>query len=435
VLNAWQILAKDARDVYDRTDASAKAAFFELMLHPIEAGENIHMLYIAAAKNNMYARQGRNSANFMAEETLRAFRRDHDLSKTYNELLNRKWNHMMDQTHIGYTYWQQPMRQMTPPLQYVQALEGSLSGDMRVSVEGQSGAIPGDDQYNKGVFLPLPTSTPYSYPRWVDISNTGLINVTFQVRSDPFVKVSQSSGTLSVSGERSDIRIFITIDWAIAPAISGAGSVVITGISDKTNVHSTATVSVPYMNTTPPNGYAGFVEADGYISFDAWTISDHILSRSFGTREASLMRILDYGIMLWPLSTRSLDISMAPMLEVPIWTFSTIQNTSITLYFAPSLNTDRDNPMRYAISIDDAVSKVVQLVQDRPSGELPLGWDHAVSQERWESKSNWPISPGVHKISIKLLDVGLILKKVIVNMGGLKQSSLGPPSSKWVGLS
>ncbi|HSN09513.1 MAG TPA: hypothetical protein VLS85_10755, partial [Hanamia sp.] len=30
-----------------------------------------------------------------------------------------KWNHMMDQTHIGYTYWQQPPRNKMPEVYYI----------------------------------------------------------------------------------------------------------------------------------------------------------------------------------------------------------------------------------------------------------------------------------------------------------------------------
>ena len=37
----------------------------------------------------------------------------------YHQLNNGKWNHMMDQTHIGYTYWQQPPRQKMPDVKYI----------------------------------------------------------------------------------------------------------------------------------------------------------------------------------------------------------------------------------------------------------------------------------------------------------------------------
>ena len=39
------------------------------------------------------------------------FKQDQELSDYYNhKLAGGKWNHMMDQTHIGYTGWQQPRR-------------------------------------------------------------------------------------------------------------------------------------------------------------------------------------------------------------------------------------------------------------------------------------------------------------------------------------
>jgi hypothetical protein len=432
ILSSWKTLAEDAQEVYGKIDSSGKAAFFELVLHPIQAGGNIHSLYIGAAKNNMYARQGRNSANFMAEETLRMFKRDHEISKAYNGLLNTKWNHMMDQTHIGYTYWQQPMRQMTPPLQYVQALETSLSGDMRISVEGQLGVIPGDDQYNKGGVLVLSTSSLYSPPRWIDISNTGITNVTFQAHSDPFVKLSQSRGSLSISGEGSDARVLLMLDWSIVPLNGGSASVTVTGVSDVTGARSIAKVLVPYVTVRPPNGYTGFVEADGYVALDAWNLSSHFFPGPAVVGEPALLRIWDYGVTLSPLTLRSLDTSKAPTLEVPFWTFSNLQSPSIILFFTPSLNTDHDHPMRYAISVDGTDSQVIQLVHDRSAGDMPSGWDQAVSQERWESKTSWVISPGIHKLSIKLLDGGIVLKRVVVNMGGLKPSGLGPPPSKWV---
>ena len=41
-------------------------------------------------------------------------------SNYYNTIMsNGKWNHMMDQTHIGYTYWQQPEKNAMPEIQYI----------------------------------------------------------------------------------------------------------------------------------------------------------------------------------------------------------------------------------------------------------------------------------------------------------------------------
>lgn len=56
--------------------------------------------------NRAYASQGRNSANRLAEHVLQKFEYDRDLTEEYHSLLNGKWDHMMDQTHLNYKgYW------------------------------------------------------------------------------------------------------------------------------------------------------------------------------------------------------------------------------------------------------------------------------------------------------------------------------------------
>ena len=48
------------------------------------------------------------------------FLRDEELTREYNETLSGgKWRHLMDQTHIGYTYWNQPLRNALPAIQEV----------------------------------------------------------------------------------------------------------------------------------------------------------------------------------------------------------------------------------------------------------------------------------------------------------------------------
>ena len=59
-------------------------------------------------------------ANVHAERVKDLYKRDSMLALFYNkEIANGKWSHMMDHTHIGYTYWQQPNRQSMPEVKYV----------------------------------------------------------------------------------------------------------------------------------------------------------------------------------------------------------------------------------------------------------------------------------------------------------------------------
>ena len=68
-------------------------------------------MYVAAAKNALYAAQGRASANDWADRTRALFQADADLMTYFNKIFaGGKWDHFMDQSHIGYTGWAIPRR-------------------------------------------------------------------------------------------------------------------------------------------------------------------------------------------------------------------------------------------------------------------------------------------------------------------------------------
>lgn len=97
VLEQWAVLVKSAQDVYDKLDADAQPAFFEMVLQPAMAGAIVHRIHIGAAKNIMYAQQRRNSANDVINQVLSASNDDANLTIRWNSLLGGKWAHMMDQ--------------------------------------------------------------------------------------------------------------------------------------------------------------------------------------------------------------------------------------------------------------------------------------------------------------------------------------------------
>jgi len=110
VLGQWQNMTNAAQTIYNSLSPQAQPAFFELVLHPCMAGYTVNLIHITAARNNLYGMQRRTSTNMVAQDALNAFNMDHNITTRYHMLLNGKWNHMMDQTHLGYnlpTYWQQ----------------------------------------------------------------------------------------------------------------------------------------------------------------------------------------------------------------------------------------------------------------------------------------------------------------------------------------
>eukprot|EP01136_Pigoraptor_vietnamica_P029312 Opistho-1_new@8271 len=57
--------------------------------------------------------------NTYADKVKQLFAKDSVITSEYHQLNNGKWNHLMSQTHIGYTYWQQPEKQKMPAVKYL----------------------------------------------------------------------------------------------------------------------------------------------------------------------------------------------------------------------------------------------------------------------------------------------------------------------------
>jgi hypothetical protein len=96
ILAQWQALGVEAQGIYDALPVDFQPAFYEMILQPILGGGVVNMIHIGAAKNRVYAQQRRNSANSVADKVRDWFTEDHVLTQRYHDLLNGKWNHMLD---------------------------------------------------------------------------------------------------------------------------------------------------------------------------------------------------------------------------------------------------------------------------------------------------------------------------------------------------
>lgn len=119
VLAEWDALDRDVGAVRPTLAPGAEAAFFQLVEHPVRAAGNLARLYITVARNRRAASEGRQAANALADEAERLFAEDRAIRQRYESLNGGKWRHMMAQTHIGYTGWQQPDADIMPEVRRV----------------------------------------------------------------------------------------------------------------------------------------------------------------------------------------------------------------------------------------------------------------------------------------------------------------------------
>ena len=120
VVNEYRALALDAFRLYAQLPAKLWDAYYQLVLYPVNASSNLYEMYYAVAMNRHLAEKKDLRANQYADQVKECFTRDSLLQVEYNEVIaDGKWAHMMDQPRIGYTSWQQPLRNIIPRVTYI----------------------------------------------------------------------------------------------------------------------------------------------------------------------------------------------------------------------------------------------------------------------------------------------------------------------------
>jgi hypothetical protein len=124
--NEAQRVTDDYNSLLNRTEkinetlpGEYKDAYFQLVLHPVKACANLQELYMTVAKNKIDYAKHFASANTYADKVMQLYTKDSLITIQYHRMNKGKWNHMMDQTHIGYSYWQQPLWNKRPEVKYV----------------------------------------------------------------------------------------------------------------------------------------------------------------------------------------------------------------------------------------------------------------------------------------------------------------------------
>ncbi|RXW16249.1 hypothetical protein EST38_g9605 [Candolleomyces aberdarensis] len=446
VLAGWGTLLNASDRVYNSLSQTFQPAYFQLVHHPILAGSNLANMYVSAGLNRMRATQARLSANSLADTVERLFNIDYDIEERYNSLLNGKWNHIMDQTHIGYDYWQQPMQNSMPPVTRIQERKQALPGVMRVVPEGTDGAWPGDNRHNcrEGYNCPDWTLTINNFDdfenRYIDLGAGGPASFQFTaVANASWVRLSTSRGTISPRN-KVEQRVFASVvDWSQLQDGANGAKITFTATSSG---HQPSVVNVSFVATKNvlPSGFKGFVESKGVISIEAaHTSRNNAVDGTAWTELPGLGRTLS-GLTPLPRNDQSFAIGAGPTVEYDFFNFNTIGgsgNLNVTLYLSPSLNAATDQkPLAFGVALDSGAPIRVQPVPASSRKDKPLGWG---SECGWVANSIntqnitfTGVTPGAHTLKVSMIEIAVVLQKIVINAGGLADSYLGPPESRIV---
>lgn len=316
VVREWNDLLQQAESVQKKLPKEQEDAYFQLVLHPIKAFANLHQLYQAVALNKWFASNKDLTANRWADSAKQYYIRDSLITREYHQLGNGKWNHMMDQTHIGYTYWQQPPFNSLPKVEYI-AKEDAREGPTRIDLPLRS-AVP---------MIPAIEKSPLFY------------------EYDGYVSMEAQHWTRAYNAGG--------VQWKIIPGIGRTAS----------------------------------------------------------------------GITTFPV-TAALPLSASsPHVEYQFYTYDS-SKASVQLFFSPTLNVHNDEGLQVAVSIDGEAPQVTSLNKDDNNGNTWNGW--VASNIILKTSEHRLSAPGKHVLKYWMISPGVVLQKLVIDLGGLKPSYLGP---------
>ncbi len=414
VLEEWRDLTARAERQFERLPPEARDAYFQLVLYPVKASAMVHEIHVSAGLNRLYVRQGRSEAGIQAARTRELFAAEGALSRAYHSLGGGRWNHMMSQVKLGYTYWQQPEIEAMPAVSEVRARAGS---SLAVALEGSETAHPSYGA--RPAILPVLDALSRG-TRWIEVFNRGQQPFAFTARaSQPWVTLSTSGGTVS-----HQVRIEVGAEWDAVPDGASTAEIAIESAAGERVV-----VKLPVHKPESLAALRGHVETDRQVAIEA----PHF-TRAIGDPEVSWKVLKDFGrtvggVTVFPVSAKErVPQGESPRLEYEVH-LSSSGEVKVELHCAPSLDYQSGEGLRLAVSFDDAAPTVLKL----DTWKTLQTWEQAVGEGVRKVVSTHALSqPGNHVLKIWMVTPGVVLQRVVIDAGGVRPSYLGPPESPLV---
>jgi len=161
-----------------------------------------------------------------------------------------------------------------------------------------------------------------------------------------------------------------------------------------------------------------FMEKDGYVSIEA----EHFTRKKDGAK-AKWVIVPEMGRTLSSITPQPVTASVDGMAVEYDMEIKTDGYARVNLRFYSTLNYNTTGH-RYAVSFDGGQEQEVN-INGHYKGELGV-WqkEHVI-----DSETIFPIKKGKHTLRIRLLDNGLVLQKILVNLGGHHKSFLWAPET------
>ncbi len=417
---AWKDLIARAEAVGAKLPPEAQDAYYQLVLHPVKACGNVVLMNIAAGRNHVFAAEGRASTNDEAALVHDLFVKDQELTDFYNHKLGGgRWNHMMDQTHQGYTDWYPPLVNVSPAVSQVLPAKASL---FAIAVEGRPQSWP-------GFWLPpefKPIDSLSRRATYFEIYPYGSEPVQVSYKADQsWIALTE---TKAFSAGKYDRRVVVDIDWKKAPAGQASGFISVTDGKETIRIKVTAIKATAQQEKEARGAFGGLTGPIAIAASDA--------NRTVAAGGAKWEAIPDYGrsrasMEVFPVTAAAVKPGeAAPRLEYDIY-LAKPGTYQVDVVIGPTLDFHPDNNLGLAVSLDAGAPDVRYVfTPETRASETFLGkafQENALNNARTMHFTVSADRAGRHVLKLGMIDPAIVVQKIIVHDGDLPASYFGPP--------
>jgi hypothetical protein len=407
-LDRYAALVQQVQALRPRIDPLRADAFYELVYYPVLGAAQMNQKFLYQDKSYLYARQNRASAADYATWASQAYSAIETETSYYNEqLAGGKWRGMMSMHPRDLPVYKVP----TAP-----ALRLDTTQVWGVAPEGWA-ALDSAAAATQRQLLHLPTFTPGGpASSFLDVFLSRRRAVRWQAKtSAKWLIVSARQGALtSALGQRQQ-RLHIRIDWRKLPKSGEA-----TSYLTFKGAGRTFRVAVRAVATPPElSSYSGFVEHNGYVSMAAahYTRKSDLAASHWAVLDSLGLagQVLQaQPLQAEPLATAGNLTNQAAVVEYDFYT-RTAAAPAVTVATLPTHPLTRACGMRYGVALDNGP---VEVVDFKTVGRSPE-WKQNVLHNRAQRTVRGPqLAPGRHTLKLYLLDPGVLLDHITIDLGG-----------------
>jgi len=437
-LGAWEALSSQVEKLKTEIQVGMQDAFYELVYYPVTGASLMNQKWLYHYKNELAARQGRTSAKEFADRSIAAYEQIKKETEYFNtKLQNGKWKYMMSMSPRNLPVFSKPSYA-------VPATDGEAG--LGLALEGYE--MEANKQIENNYADVLPVLNAYlKDSAFVDVFLKGEGEVAWKAEpKQDWIRLSADHGKLTAADGEQEQRLWVSIDWNLVPQGENTKepplghdyqlippAYKVNGSIEFSSADTSITIGVSTYNPKfkELEDFEGFVEGNGYVSINAENAS----SRTVG-KEAEWERFTGIGysgtvVVALPYEVKPLTIpseikEQSPMLEYDFYTFNAGE-IDVRVQAVPTHPFYEGASVRCAVAIDDAEPVIIDFKTVGRSNE----WKQNVLKNAAVKSAKQVIdAPGMHKLKVWMVDPGVMLDQILIDLGGWKGSYAFPAETR-----